>query len=665
MNDAMNDTTNDATNDWPISVALRSYLDVQYEMLRVLGAGGMGVVLLARERALERMVAIKVLRPDTAADTESRERFRREARTAARLTHPHIVPLHTFGDVGGELYFVMGYVDGETLATRLTREGRLATDDAIRILAEIADALDYAHRSGTVHRDLKPENILLETATGRALLTDFGIARDIGSAGSLTSTGIIVGTPHYMSPEQASGERAIDGRSDIYALGVIGYRMVSGTLPFGGSNAREVIARQLAAVAAPLPEAVREEAPGFVAAVTRAMLKAPEARWPTAQEMATALRATTDDELLGPESADNDAIVAKITVASSLGAALVPLGSVAGLSGLGIGQSVAVWAAATVTAAVVGAIGARVGTLRGDPATRAIRLRIALRPPTWWFIWWPKKFRRPGDVWERLPFEVRAVHWMNGISTGILLPIQAGAIVWAFAPANSTAMGELLTSETSSLKWYIGVAGALALVGVAALVYLASRLRRRTGLDARQQRWAFSFANADPRWKQARYSVVLGHPSTKSVRQLARSTDDLLREVAAAGVALPDGLADARAAARRATESVDRELLALREMVNAEEIQRLDTRLAALASGDSALRAMLASQRALLERAESRIFELGALRARLDAQQELLHQQLIALRDLAPSGADLSEITGKLRAVNDDLRRLAEGHAAL
>ncbi|MDQ8164570.1 MAG: serine/threonine-protein kinase, partial [Gemmatimonadota bacterium] len=190
---------------WPLSPRLREYLEVQYELRRVLGEGGMGVVLLATERVLDRQVAIKVLRRDAADQPELRERFRREARVAAQLQHPNIVPLHTFGDVDGELFFVMGFVEGETLADQLKRIGRMPQDNAIRILREVCDALSLAHAKGVVHRDIKPENVLIEARTGRALLADFGIARDgsTGSAAGLTGTGIAIGTPHYMAPEQA------------------------------------------------------------------------------------------------------------------------------------------------------------------------------------------------------------------------------------------------------------------------------------------------------------------------------------------------------------------------------------------------------------------------------------------------------------------------------
>ena len=170
----------------PARAALERALGAQYEIVRLLGRGGMGAVYLARERALERAVAIKVLPPDLAADADGRERFRREARTAAKLTHPNIVPLHTFGDEDGMLYFVMGCVPGESLGDRMRREGRLPADDVRRIIGELAGALDYAHRQGVIHRDLKPDNVLLDDESGRSMLTDFGVAKAQASGATLT-----------------------------------------------------------------------------------------------------------------------------------------------------------------------------------------------------------------------------------------------------------------------------------------------------------------------------------------------------------------------------------------------------------------------------------------------------------------------------------------------
>ena len=206
--------------------ALERAIGFQYDIIGLLGRGGMGAVYHAHEKALDRPVAIKVLPPD-AVGGDARERFLREARTAARLTHPNIVPLFTFGETQGLVYYVMGYVDGESLEQRL-RRGALDAETARTLLAQLAGALHYAHEQGIVHRDVKPDNVLIERDTGVAKLTDFGIAKRSAGGETLTGTGLLMGTPKYMSPEQASGDRDLDARSDIYALGLMGYAMLTG-----------------------------------------------------------------------------------------------------------------------------------------------------------------------------------------------------------------------------------------------------------------------------------------------------------------------------------------------------------------------------------------------------------------------------------------------------
>src|SRR5438552_15634410 len=215
----------------------------RYTIERELGRGGMATVYLAQDRKHHRQVAIKVLKPELAAALGP-ERFLREIDTAARLTHPHILPLHDSGEAAGLLYYVMPYVEGETLRDRLEREGQLPLEEAVRITREVSSALSYAHSHDVVHRDIKPENILL--SGGEAVVADFGIARAITQAGGtrLTETGIPVGTPHYMSPEQASGGGPIDGRSDIYSLGCVLYEMLVGERPYTGPNAQVVIAKR-------------------------------------------------------------------------------------------------------------------------------------------------------------------------------------------------------------------------------------------------------------------------------------------------------------------------------------------------------------------------------------------------------------------------------------
>ncbi|MBA3889108.1 MAG: serine/threonine protein kinase [Gemmatimonadaceae bacterium] len=259
----------------------------EYSLQRELGRGGMGIVYLARDVHLDRDVAIKVL-PSHLARADMRERFKREARTAAGLSHPHIVPIHRVGEAGGFVFFVMSYVEGETLGERLRTRGPLPPDDAARILREVAWALAYAHGRGIVHRDVKPDNILLEAGTGRALVTDFGIAHAGGDSAETTDPGKIMGTAHFMSPEQAAND-PVDGRSDIYGLGVVGYLAVSGRLPFEASNLPALLVRQ----ATEDPSSVMRAAPGIppvlASVIDRCLARDPAARYPDGEALAAAL----------------------------------------------------------------------------------------------------------------------------------------------------------------------------------------------------------------------------------------------------------------------------------------------------------------------------------------------------------------------------------------
>jgi len=260
----------------------------RYRLERELGRGGMAVVYLAEDLRHRRRVALKVLKPEL-AQALGAERFLREIQTAAQLTHPHILPLHDSGEAAGLLYYVMPYVDGESLRERLNRERQLPVADAVRIATEVADALAYAHSRGVVHRDIKPENILLQA--GHALVSDFGIARAVGEAGGdrLTEPGLAVGTPAYMSPEQASGDQVIDGRSDIYSLACVVYEMLAGEPPFAGPSAQAILARRLLDSPRSIT-ATRRSVPLHVdAAVRRALSPTPADRFATGTEFAAAL----------------------------------------------------------------------------------------------------------------------------------------------------------------------------------------------------------------------------------------------------------------------------------------------------------------------------------------------------------------------------------------
>lgn len=270
----------------------------RYRIERELGRGGMGVVYLARELRLDRDVALKVLPPELAALPELRERFVREARTAAQLAHPNIVPIYHADESAGFAFFAMGYVDGESLAERLRQRGRLAPAETVRILREIAWALAYAHARGVVHRDIKPENVMLERGSERVLVTDFGIARDSRSS-PLTLEGSVLGSVHFMSPEQATGG-AIDGRSDLYAVGVVGFLALTGALPFAAAAPGAVLVMH----ATQAPPRVRETAPDVPEAlarvIDRCLAKSPDDRYPTGEALAEALAAALSADRTPP-----------------------------------------------------------------------------------------------------------------------------------------------------------------------------------------------------------------------------------------------------------------------------------------------------------------------------------------------------------------------------
>ncbi|MBL8978836.1 MAG: serine/threonine protein kinase, partial [Gemmatimonadetes bacterium] len=268
--------------------ALTTALADRYRVERKLGEGGMATVYLAEDLKHQRKVALKVLRPELAAILGA-ERFLHEIRTTANLQHPHILPLHDSGQVESTVFYVMPFVEGESLRDRLDREKQLPIEDAVRIASQVAGALDYAHRHGVIHRDIKPENILLHD--GSALVADFGIALAASSTGGtrMTETGMSLGTPHYMSPEQAMGEREITARSDVYALGVVAYEMLTGDPPFTGSTAQAIVARVVTEDPRSITLQRKTVPPHVEEAVLTALSKLPADRFATAAEFAAAL----------------------------------------------------------------------------------------------------------------------------------------------------------------------------------------------------------------------------------------------------------------------------------------------------------------------------------------------------------------------------------------
>jgi serine/threonine protein kinase len=260
-----------------------------YQIEAELGRGGMAAVFRARDVRLNRRVAIKVLPPELAFNPSVRSRFLREAQMAAQLTHPNIVPIYAVDERQGVVYFVMALVDGESLATRIAREGAMGLERVREIIGQVADALDHAHRQGVVHRDIKPDNILLDRMSGRPLVTDFGIARAAAEESRLTVTGMAVGTPAYMSPEQAMGERELDGRSDIYSLGIVAYQLLAGETPFRATNTPAMLMKHVSEPPAPLRNRRADVPPTLAAAIERALAKKPDDRWRSGAEMRDAV----------------------------------------------------------------------------------------------------------------------------------------------------------------------------------------------------------------------------------------------------------------------------------------------------------------------------------------------------------------------------------------
>ena len=337
-----------------ITERLTAAIADRYRIERELGEGGMATVYLAQDVKHDRKVALKVLRPELAAVIGA-ERFLQEIKVTANLQHPHILPLHDSGEAHTFLYYVMPFVEGETLRERLQREKQLAIEEAIEISRNVASALDYAHRQGVIHRDIKPENILLHD--GQALVADFGIAIAVSAAGGtrLTETGLSIGTPQYMSPEQAMGDRELDARSDVYSLGAMLYEMLAGDPPYTGSTAQAIVAKVITEKAPPVT-AHRDTVPPHVAAsLQKALNKLPADRFHTAAEFAEAL--------INPQSisltAGDAATLGQATVAPSR-----PLAKMTAL----------VWPA--LTAVLVGL--ALWGWLRPQPPPQVGRFRVTL-----------------------------------------------------------------------------------------------------------------------------------------------------------------------------------------------------------------------------------------------------------------------------------------------
>ena len=334
---ALSNTDGDiSTNPDATLEALRTALTARYDIAGLIGRGGHGLVFLARELRLDRPVALKVLSPARAFDAEARDRFLREASIAARLSHPHIVPVFAVDEADRFMFYAMAYVEGETLADRLRRHGRLPPAEVVRVLSQTASALAYAHARGIVHRDVKPENILLERGSDRVLVTDFGIARATSDANT-DPGGRVRGTAAFISPEQVTG-LPVDGRADLYALGVVGFYALAGRLPFTTRDDQEMLARHVAEPA-PRLDAVAPWVPAWLAdAIARCLEKTPAARFADAEAFVRALGAEERRGTVAPL-----AIRAFLTEGSHLSALALAYGALLGVVALPAAAAAFLW----------------------------------------------------------------------------------------------------------------------------------------------------------------------------------------------------------------------------------------------------------------------------------------------------------------------------------
>ena len=637
--------------DVALRTAIERALGSQYEIVRPLGRGGMGAVYLARERALERLVAVKVLRPDLAGAPESRERFRREARIAAGLAHPGILPLHTFGEIDGIWYFVMGYVPGQSLAERLRLEGSLPAADVRRILIELADALDWAHRHGVIHRDIKPANVLLDDESGRTILADFGISKLKGAVDSLTVTGAIWGSPQFMSPEQGIGSTDLDERSDIYSLGAVAYTMLAGREPFAGIGSEELPYRRLSQDPAPLRTVAPSVPDDLAAVVMQCLAHDRTLRWASAAELRDAIGRT--------DTAPTAPLPEPVRDLPSFGPYAM------------------LWALAWTTLAFIRprslgdrallllvAILVPVGLLLhvwnlGRHGLKPLELaRIASWPPEWWGMWWPRALRRPTDLWARLPWQARLVRVVLSAFL-VALPAVVLASDWLVRDGAASPTG--LRHETLLVGEWLLVGGT-ALVVAAALWWT-----HRRGLSlADGARVLFGATMPSPAWNRPDVARVLCPPPGTVSPPHRDSAVDHRRAIGELVALLPAGARDvggevigAAQGLVSAIERCDGEAASLTRDANPAELDRLESQLAMLEASHhgenedrSELRALVLHQLELVRRMNARAGVLSHRRAHLFHLLRGLWAQLCLTRNTAEAGTQSGgHATGKLRAL--------------
>ena len=676
-----------------IRSSLEAAIGEQYSISRLLGRGGMGVVYLAHDNVLDRTVAVKVLPPEIATPIGA-ERFRREAKTAAKLSHPNIVPLHSFGEVDGMMYFVMGFVPGGSLADRLRSAGSLPANSVREILIAVVDALDYAHRQGVVHRDIKPDNILIDEETGRPMLTDFGIAKGGASGNTLTQLGMPIGTPRYMSPEQASGEVDVDGRSDLYSLGVTAYHLLSGKLPFSDGLPQEILAQHVSKKPVSLKRAAPDVPEDLSISVMRCLEKAPHERWRDAAQMRNALqhahagivekRTWFDGLLLGtlaPAVWIVAVLVFGLAAATNPEVSLSDFGLNIFLLPVTVSRPLFGFAVlALPILAVVSVQARRAGW------SLAYIVQMVLRQPGWWRGWYPSSLRHPAtaDIWKRLPFGLKVLYTSFDLTVIVLLftLLPAAALLVAVVPESIEAyqstywpfFGEILSPRPSALD--VTVAQWFCVFGYLGVLIWAQR-RGLSLAEAHQIGSARALApthEAMTFWRRPHVAVLLAEVPTASTEgtvtppQSPAQFLDRLKKAVSTGSGLPaDLISRAVGIAGRLVEDIrvaDEEIAALQRNADREQMAQLEHKLedmtvAELRSDtDQEMQKLLSSQLRLLQRVSERLEVAKRQRAKQMDLLTALWREIERPAGKSASGAgDGDGSLGRISSLCDEVER--------
>ena len=477
--------------------ALEHAVSGHYEILKLLGRGGWGSVYLARERSLDRFVALKVLRPEIASSESHGEQLRREASVVAQLMHPGIVPLHAFAESGGVRYFVMGYARGASLAERLESQGPVPWVEAHRMLMELTDAVAYAHKHRIVHRDIKPSNILLADESGRTMLADWGIAKALQGESSRTGPGPLVGTPGYISHEQVLGREA-DERSDVYSLGAVAYTMLAGHAPFTGATPTELFRQMLHADPPPIKSIVPSVPREFGEVVMRCLARNPDERWQSAREL--------KDALVRAAASASEALPEPVRDLPSFGAYAI-LWAVAWSAFAMMDRHEPAERALLLLIAFLVPLGLAlhvwtVGRHDLDPTQLA---RVAAWPPEWWGMWWPRSLRRPTDLWTRLPMAARVVRIALS-AVFLIVPVLIIVRPW---------LQSFVGDWRVNWRWFLIAEGAV--VALAAMVVaVALAWSQRQGLTVGEAvRLLFGATVMSSSWRSPRLARLL-RPATSA-----------------------------------------------------------------------------------------------------------------------------------------------------